>query len=110
VAGIGTGASCKASVFRPKLSWAPPTLTEPVTIEVSDSKANLKLDQTKDYIIKMPAKPLQGGLGIWGGRNVVLIGGEIHIPTKEEVPPSKAARVPSTSRNRRGRPTSKGFW
>src|SRR5687768_18269591 len=67
-----------------KLTWAPPVLTEPVTIEITEKKTNFKLDQTKDYILKMPARPLLGGLNIWGGRNVVLIGGEIHIPDKEE--------------------------
>jgi len=76
---------------RPNLTWAPPLLTAPITIEVSEKKAQLKLDHTKDYIIKMPARPLQGGLNIWGGRNVVLIGGEIHIPSKEEDPDFKGS-------------------
>lgn len=76
---------------RAKLTWAPPVLSEPITIEISEKKAGLKLDQTKDYILKMPARPLQGGLNIWGGRNVVLIGGEIHVPSKEEAPDFKGS-------------------
>jgi hypothetical protein len=78
-------------VARPKLTWAPPVLTEPITIEITEKKTSFKLDQTKDYILKMPSRPLQGGLNIWGGRNVVLIGGEIHIPTKEEAPDFKGS-------------------
>ncbi|HBC88467.1 MAG TPA: hypothetical protein DCZ94_16080 [Lentisphaeria bacterium] len=69
------------------LSWVPPTLDKPVTVEVTNENRDLKLDKGKDYIIKMPATPLtaDGGLSIYGGRNVVLIGGEIRhdAPLKE---------------------------
>ena len=91
LAGAASINALNAGLPRPKLSWAPPALADPITIEVSESRANLKLDQAKDYIIKMPSKPLLGGLGIWGGRNVVLIGGEIHIPSKEEAPDFKGS-------------------
>jgi hypothetical protein len=66
----------------PKLTWAPPALTAPITINVTESNRDLKLDLNKDYIIKMPATPLKvmGGLIIFGGRNVVLIGGVIEAP------------------------------
>jgi hypothetical protein len=63
-----------------KLSWAPPKLENPATINATDSNRILKLDQSKDYIIELPKdQPLRGGLSIWGGRNAVLIGGEILI-------------------------------
>ncbi|HCE43137.1 MAG TPA: hypothetical protein DET40_06295 [Lentisphaeria bacterium] len=69
------------------LSWAPPSMEKPATVEVSNENRDLKLDKEKDYIIKMPATPLSadGGLSIYGGRNVVLVGGEIRhdAPLKE---------------------------
>ena len=40
----------------------------------------MQMDTTKDYIIRMPATPLRAGLALVGGRNVVMIGGEINIP------------------------------
>jgi hypothetical protein len=74
--GSGQGPSSSKA---PRLTWAPPPLTAPTTILVTDSNHNLKLDSSKDYRIKMPATPLavKGGLTISGGRNVVLIGGAI---------------------------------
>lgn len=66
-----------------RLTWRPPALSSPTTVTVSASKHNLSLTAGKDYIVKMPSTPLQvaGGLTIAGGRNVVLIGGEIRITT-----------------------------
>ena len=71
-----------------QLSWAPPKLDNPETIELApDRGRGLKLKQDKDYLIKLPKdKPFIGELNIWGGRNVVIIGGEIHIPDGEEDP------------------------
>ncbi|WP_298454947.1 hypothetical protein [uncultured Cellulomonas sp.] len=64
------------------LSFAPPELTNPTTVSVSVANRNLKLDPTRDYIIQMPDTPLVAinGLQIHGGRNVVLIGGQIELP------------------------------
>ena len=69
-----------------KLLWSPPALTNPTTVQVTNSNRYLDLDPTKDYIIKMPSTPLgrnssPGHPALWivGGRNVVLIGGEIKI-------------------------------
>lgn len=60
------------------LAWAPPKLEKPVTVKVTDARRSLKLDQAKDYIVELPKdRPLHGQLSIWGGRNVVVIGGEI---------------------------------
>ncbi|WNB85428.1 hypothetical protein [Cellulomonas sp. ATA003] len=63
------------------LTWAPPKLTNPTTITVSNTNRDLILKAGQDYIVKMPSTPLEakGGLIIGGGRNVVLIGGEIKI-------------------------------
>jgi hypothetical protein len=63
------------------LLYAPPDLVDPVTINVSNTNRGLVLDGDTDYIINMPETPLDtsGGLSINGGRNVVLIGGEINF-------------------------------
>ena len=68
------------------LLWKPPALTSPTTVQASSSNRYLDLDPTRDYIIKMPSTPLgrssnpsNPALWIVGGRNVVLIGGEILI-------------------------------
>ena len=65
-----------------KLSWAPPKLDHPETIELGDHRDwGLKLKKDRDYVIKLPKdKPFIGELNIYGGHNVVLIGGEIRIP------------------------------
>lgn len=63
-----------------KLSWAPPALTNPTTIQITSPTRDLILDQGKDYILKMPSTPVKpgsdGGLWTQGGRNIVIIGGE----------------------------------
>jgi hypothetical protein len=73
-----------------QLTWAPPALTNPITIEVKNTGAvhyPVSMDTTKDYIIKLPAnEPLRGGLSLNGGRNVVLIGGVIEVPNQGENP------------------------
>jgi concanavalin A-like lectin/glucanase superfamily protein len=69
----------------PKLTWAPPKLTDPITINLPlPTSGDLTLSGNRDYVIQMPAQPLQsngrdGALWINGGRNVVVIGGEIRI-------------------------------
>jgi len=76
----------KSSLWSPSLqgtAWNPPPLENPITIDIpADTTRRLvvNLDVTKDYIINMPSTPLQAGLALVGGHNVVLIGGEISIP------------------------------
>lgn len=64
-----------------QLSWEPPTLINPVTIQITPSNHSLKLDKARDYqlVMKEPLVDVQGGLTISGGHNVVLIGGEIRF-------------------------------
>lgn len=65
---------------RPKLRWAPPQLTNPTTLNVGSALP--KLDPAKDYILKLPtdrAITMPGGLVIEGGRNVVVIGGQVDV-------------------------------
>lgn len=64
-----------------RLSWAPPTLTNPTTIQVTTtSTGNIRMDTDRDYVIQLPDAPFERALILDGGRNVVLIGGEIRIP------------------------------
>lgn len=64
-----------------KLAWAPPALTAPTTVYVAQGDQTVTLDTTKDYILKLGAATHAGGLNIKGGRNVVLVGGRIALPT-----------------------------
>jgi hypothetical protein len=63
----------------PQLTWAPPKLENPTTITLTSSNRKANLDPTKDYIVKLGEKITgYGAINIVGGRNVVLIGGEIN--------------------------------
>lgn len=64
------------------LSWKPPTLTSPTTITPTDEQGKITLAAGKDYIIKLPTtKPWKNTRGLWveGGRNVVIIGGQVDV-------------------------------
>jgi len=65
----------------PRLTWAPPELTDPETVQVTEAEHDLHLDPDTDYVVELPDEPLdvRNGVRINGGRNVVLIGGEIRI-------------------------------
>jgi hypothetical protein len=75
----------KAPVVPPSvvLRWQTPVLSSPTTISVTDENARLMLDPDKDYVIRMPSTPVTADGGVWivGGRNVVMIGGEIFDDT-----------------------------
>lgn len=76
-----TSTAALATSVGSKLTWRPPALSSPTTVTVSSSNRTIKLSAGRDYVVKMPRTPLnvRGGLIIAGGRNVVLIGGEIRI-------------------------------
>jgi hypothetical protein len=65
------------------LSWAPPALTNPVTIDLaSKPDGKISLSAGTDYILKLPANSVYKnthGLEIVGGRNVVIIGGTVDV-------------------------------
>jgi hypothetical protein len=69
-----------------KLTWSPPRLSNPQTIRLTTHPQDLSLDQTKDYILRFPSTPVMARfndyavVNISGGHNVVMVGGEIHIP------------------------------
>lgn len=63
----------------PKLTWAPPTLTNPITINVTNADRSIQMNQNQDYIIQLSEK-LTGQLNLYGGNDVVLIGGHIEVP------------------------------
>jgi hypothetical protein len=75
------GNSC-ASAHEDQLRWPPPCLESPnvIQVEPDDSTTLLRLENEQDYIIEMPDVPITRGLAIRGGRNIVMIGGEIAIP------------------------------
>lgn len=72
----------------PRLTWAPPELTDPITETVTPDHHSLELDTDRDYVVQLPRNPvpLKGGVTITGGHNVVVIGGEIHVPRSESAP------------------------
>jgi hypothetical protein len=77
-----------------RLTWAPPKLDHPVAIVASADKHTLKLNDSRDYVVRMPSRALQtaGGLVIVGGHNVVLIGGHISIPWQGPSPQGQSRR------------------
>jgi hypothetical protein len=77
------GTPASAATRSAKLRWAPPELTNPTVVKLVPGNFNPQLTPGRDYILKLPEDaPLNapGGVTITGGRNVVLIGGEIHVP------------------------------
>lgn len=64
------------------LSWAPPELDDPERIELSEENRALELEDDQDYELVLPDEPLEavGGVTVVGGRNIVLIGGEVSVP------------------------------
>ncbi|MGY1745194.1 hypothetical protein [Blastococcus sp. SYSU D00695] len=67
------------------LSWAPPQLQSPETITLSSSRTSVTLDDRRDYVIDLPDTPLDApnGVSVTGGRNVVIIGGEIRTSVRD---------------------------
>ncbi len=63
-----------------KLTWAPPALVDPVTINLGENDWLSTLSSGQDYIINLPTTVTRKRrVQIEGGRNVVVIGGQIEI-------------------------------
>lgn len=67
---------------RARLAWPPPALLDPVVVRPSEADSRLDLDPARDYVVRLPSRPLRAGGGLWivGGRNVVVRGGEVAVP------------------------------
>jgi len=63
------------------LRWAPPQLQDPQTIALGQGFAMLHLTPGRDYVLRLPPGRKVGGTFVEGGRNVVVIGGHISVPT-----------------------------
>jgi hypothetical protein len=63
-----------------ELRWVAPVLDAPTTVALGDGVTTTKLDPEKDYIVKLPATTKRGSTVLIGGRNVVIVGGEITVP------------------------------
>ena len=64
------------------LAWKPPALTAPTTITPKDQQGKITLAAGRDYVIKLPTdRPWKNARGLWveGGRNVVVIGGQVDV-------------------------------
>jgi hypothetical protein len=85
-AGVGPASSAGPSPGS-LLNWAPPPCGDAThgcaIYQVSDTGSHqfLGLDYSSDWIVRLPAQPVVGGLDIDGGHNVILIGGEIDLTT-----------------------------
>lgn len=62
------------------LRWAPPQLTDPITIQLGTGPTSNRLKDDKDYIIKLSAEKKIGGVILQGGRNIIIQGGYITVP------------------------------
>lgn len=66
-----------------KLAWAPPKLHRAKVVHApnGENPAILRLDPQRDYVVKLPRHGLRGTLEINGGHNVVVMGGEVKVPS-----------------------------
>jgi hypothetical protein len=78
-----------------QLTWAPPSLVDPITITIvaGDGQSVYDLQSGRDYVIAMPDAPVERGLAFVGGRHVVMIGGEIAIGHQGANPTINARRA-----------------
>lgn len=84
LAGTGSGATASTTPASNQpalpLTWSPPSLSSPTTIQWTNNNRVLFLDKNTDYIIQIPQTITIGDMQIIGGRNIKLIGGEISVP------------------------------
>jgi hypothetical protein len=63
-------------------SFPRPNLSNPIVIQLHVGSDSLHLDDSRDYILKMPAQKKTGPLYIRGGGNVLIVGGYMSTTTK----------------------------
>jgi fibronectin type 3 domain-containing protein/peptidoglycan/xylan/chitin deacetylase (PgdA/CDA1 family) len=72
--------STSAKTISPyKLTWAPPVLENPITINLNTGIETPTLNAGQDYILVYPDTPKVGALEIKGGRNIVIKGGTAYL-------------------------------
>ncbi|MFH1498740.1 MAG: hypothetical protein ABII82_13045 [Verrucomicrobiota bacterium] len=62
-----------------KLTWVPPFLDNPVSINLGATNAVPALSAGTDYLITLPAVKRTARVQIQGGRNVVIVGGHVEL-------------------------------
>ncbi|HEY1854532.1 MAG TPA: hypothetical protein VGG40_08090 [Solirubrobacterales bacterium] len=78
----GSGASADPPGHDGSLLWGVPRLHEPEVKAVGSGYTELHLDPNRDYIVELPKdEPKVGALTLVGGHDIVIIGGEIVVPT-----------------------------
>lgn len=72
----------KGSGIRPLLRYSPPDTTGYTVVNLTNANNSPTLDNATDYLFVMPKTPItvSGGIVLNGGRNRVIIGGEIWVP------------------------------
>jgi hypothetical protein len=63
-------------------SFPRPSMASPITIALHVGSDNLVLNDSRDYILQMPAQKKTGPLVISGGRNIEIIGGYMSTNVK----------------------------
>jgi hypothetical protein len=61
------------------LSWPPPPLVDPITVNVPNNNGYVAMGKNRDYIVHVGY--LRDDLWLEGGHNVVVIGGRVTIPS-----------------------------
>ncbi len=61
------------------LRWAPPDLEDPITINLTTGYDSHDLDPDQDYIINYPLTRKNARAQLFGGRNIVIIGGHTTV-------------------------------
>lgn len=75
------------------LSWEPPVLERARVIRWSASDgSHIRLETDRDYLVVLPNRALEQGIVLDGGRNVVMVGGEVRIPHQGDEPTISARR------------------
>ena len=62
-----------------RLRWAPPELTNPITMQIDPNESYTGLEADQDYILEFPPTKKTISTHLQGGRNIVIIGGHIGL-------------------------------
>lgn len=92
--GAATGGATEPQASDPPFGADDPLVLEPpvlrdaqvVRIDPDNGPFVVRLDISRDYLLVMPNVAVRRAVTIRGGRNVVMVGGEIAIPWKGESP------------------------